>query len=86
MTDTSQARARLALAADLPLDEGLRLYQQVAPHVAYAKVGLSLFVEHGPAAVAAFQKLGARVFLDLRVRTRGRWRRDEGLLDRLGIE
>jgi GTP-binding protein Era len=32
------------------------------------------------------RELGARVFLDLRVRTRGRWRRDEGLLDRLGIE
>ena len=64
---TSQARARLALAADVPLEEGLRLYEQVAPHVAYAKVGLSLFVEHGPAAVAAFQKLGARVFLDLKL-------------------
>ncbi len=67
MTDISQARARLALAADLPLDEGLRLYQQVAPHVGYAKVGLSLFVEHGPAAVVAFQELGARVFLDLKL-------------------
>ncbi|HYO54422.1 orotidine-5'-phosphate decarboxylase [Archangium sp.] len=67
MTGASPARARLALAADLPLDEGLRLYQQVAPHVAYAKVGLSLFVEHGPAAVAAFQRLGAKVFLDLKL-------------------
>ena len=35
--------------------------------MAYAKVGLSLFVEHGPAAVAAFQKLGAKVFLDLKL-------------------
>jgi orotidine-5'-phosphate decarboxylase len=67
VTDSSQARARLALAADLPLEEGLRLYQQVAPHVAYAKVGLSLFVEHGPAAVAAFLRLGAKVFLDLKL-------------------
>jgi GTP-binding protein Era len=32
------------------------------------------------------RELGAKVFLDLQVRTRGRWRRDEGLLDRLGIE
>jgi GTP-binding protein Era len=32
------------------------------------------------------RELGARVFLDLQVRVRGRWRRDEGLLDRLGIE
>ena len=32
------------------------------------------------------RELGARVFLDLHVRVRERWRRDEGLLDRLGIE
>jgi orotidine-5'-phosphate decarboxylase len=67
VTTASPARARLALAADLPLDEGLALYSRIAPHVGYAKVGLSLFVEHGPAAVAAFQKLGAQVFLDLKL-------------------
>ncbi len=27
-----------------------------------------------------------KVFLDLNVRVRGKWRRDEGLLDRIGIE
>ena len=32
------------------------------------------------------RELAARVFLDLQVRVRKRWRRDEGLLDRLGIE
>jgi GTP-binding protein Era len=31
-------------------------------------------------------ELGAKVFLDLQVRVRRRWRRDESLLDRLGIE
>jgi GTPase len=31
-------------------------------------------------------ELGGRVFLDLQVRVRKRWRRDEGLLDRLGID
>jgi GTP-binding protein Era len=31
-------------------------------------------------------ELGAKVHLDLQVRTRRRWRRDEDLLDRLGIE
>jgi GTPase len=30
--------------------------------------------------------LGAKVFLDLQVRLRERWRRDEALLDRIGIE
>ncbi len=32
------------------------------------------------------RELGTKVFLDLRVRVRERWRRDEGLLDRLGID
>ena len=32
------------------------------------------------------RELGARVFLDLQVRLRERWRRDESLLDRLGID
>jgi GTP-binding protein Era len=31
-------------------------------------------------------ELGAKVFLDLQVRVRRHWRRDEDLLDRLGIE
>jgi GTP-binding protein Era len=30
--------------------------------------------------------LGRKVHLDLRVRVRKGWRRDDGLLDRLGIE
>ena len=30
--------------------------------------------------------LGARVYLELKVRVRPRWRRDESLLDRLGID
>jgi len=31
-------------------------------------------------------ELDAKVHLDLQVRVRNRWRKDEGLLDRLGIE
>jgi GTP-binding protein Era len=43
--------------------------------------------EIGTAARTELEKeLGGRVFLDLNVRVRKRWRRDEGLLDRLGIE
>ncbi len=30
--------------------------------------------------------LGARVFLDLQVKVREHWRRDDALLDRIGIE
>lgn len=32
------------------------------------------------------RELGSKIFLDLQVRVRERWRRDEGLLDRLGID
>jgi GTP-binding protein Era len=32
------------------------------------------------------REVGAKVFLDLKVRVRERWRRDEALLDRLGID
>jgi GTP-binding protein Era len=47
-----------------------------------AKVG-----EVGIAARRSLEtELGAKVHLDLRVRVRSHWRRDEGLLDRLGIE
>jgi GTPase len=43
--------------------------------------------EIGAAARAALEgELGAKVHLDLQVRVRRRWRRDEDLLDRLGIE
>ena len=43
--------------------------------------------EIGTAARTELEKeLSGRVFLDLQVRVRKRWRRDEGLLDRLGIE
>lgn len=61
------ARDRIALAVDLPLQEGLHAWEQVAPHVGVAKVGLSLFVEHGPRAVDSFLSRGARVFLDLKL-------------------
>ena len=47
-----------------------------------AKVG-----EIGTAARRSLEaELSAKVHLDLQVRVRGHWRRDEGLLDRLGIE
>jgi GTP-binding protein Era len=49
--------------------------------------GGSKIKETGTAARAELEReLGTRVFLDLRVRVRKRWRKDEGLLDRLGID
>lgn len=61
------AREHLALAVDLPLPEGLAAWEQVSPYFGVAKVGLSLFVEHGPRAVEAFLTRGAKVFLDLKL-------------------
>src|SRR3954468_7005322 len=52
---------------DGALQPGLELYRRVSAHAGVAKVGLSLFVEHGPRAVEAFRALGARVFLDLKL-------------------
>jgi orotidine-5'-phosphate decarboxylase len=63
----SRARERIAWAADLPLDEALRLWPSLSPAVGVVKVGLSLFVEHGSAAVRAFRSSGAAVFLDLKL-------------------
>jgi len=43
--------------------------------------------EIGTAARSSLEsELGAKVHLDLQIRVRDRWRRDESLLDRLGIE
>jgi GTP-binding protein Era len=49
--------------------------------------GGSKVKEFGTAARRELEReLGSRVHLDLQVKVRRRWRRDEGLLDRLGIE
>lgn len=61
------AREFVALALDLPLPEGIAAWERVSQHVGVAKVGLSLFVEHGPRAVDEFLRRGARVFLDLKL-------------------
>jgi GTP-binding protein Era len=49
--------------------------------------GGRMIKEIGSAARRELERdLGAKVFLDLQVRVRERWRRDEALLDRLGID
>ncbi len=57
----------IALAVDVPLPEGVAAWEKVSAHAGVAKVGLSLFVEHGPRAVEPFLSRGARVFLDLKL-------------------
>ncbi len=62
-----RARDCIAWAADLPLGEASALYTTLKPFVAVVKVGLSLFVEHGPDALEVFRAQGARLFLDLKL-------------------
>jgi len=64
---STAARDCLALAMDLPLANAEALYDQVSEYVGTVKVGPALFVERGPAAVQAFLRRGARVFLDLKL-------------------
>jgi orotidine-5'-phosphate decarboxylase len=61
------ARDRLAVAIDVPLHDGEHLQRQVSAHAGVVKVGLSLFVEHGPRAVEVFRQAKADVFLDLKL-------------------
>lgn len=61
-------RPPVAAALDLPtLASARALAEAVAPHVGMLKVGLELFVEHGPEAVAVGEALGLPVFLDLKL-------------------
>jgi orotidine-5'-phosphate decarboxylase len=61
------ARDSLAWAADIPLGEARALYASIRPSIGVVKVGLSLFVEHGPLALEAFRAEGTRLFLDLKL-------------------
>lgn len=64
---SSPAAARIAVALDVPtLDEAERLAAALAGRVGWFKVGLELFVAHGPEAVAAIRRHGP-VFLDLKL-------------------
>lgn len=67
MKDIQVAREHLCFAADLPLEQAASVYSRIQSQVGFVKVGLSLFVEHGPLAVKRFRDLGARVFLDLKL-------------------
>jgi orotidine-5'-phosphate decarboxylase len=61
------ARERLVVALDVPtLEEASDLAHRLAGRVGWFKVGLELFVAHGPAAVAAVAVHGP-VFLDLKL-------------------
>jgi orotidine-5'-phosphate decarboxylase len=58
----------LAFALDYPnLSEAQRGAELIAPHVGVLKVGLELFVREGAAATKLGDRLGCKVFLDLKL-------------------
>jgi orotidine-5'-phosphate decarboxylase len=58
----------ICAALDVPdLAAAERLARRLAGHVGSFKVGLELFVAHGPAAVDAVRKSGLPIFLDLKL-------------------
>lgn len=59
---------KLAVALDVPsLAEARSLAERLAGRVGVFKVGLELFVAHGPEALAAARSGGQQVFLDLKI-------------------
>jgi orotidine-5'-phosphate decarboxylase len=65
---TPDARARLAVALDLPDGAALlALARRVAPEAGILKLGLEAFVAEGPSLVRTLVESGAGVFLDLKL-------------------
>ena len=59
---------RICAALDLPDPQSAaELAAKLAGHVGLFKVGLELFVAHGPASVAAIRRFGLPIFLDLKL-------------------
>ncbi len=59
---------RLIIALDVESkEEALSLVQPLIGKVAWVKLGLQLFVKHGPSIVDEFHALGFKVFLDLKL-------------------
>ena len=63
-----EARARLAVALDLPDRAALlAMARRVAPEAGVLKLGLEAFVAEGPSLVREVVASGAEVFLDLKL-------------------
>lgn len=59
---------RICAALDLPDPQSAaRLAEKLAGHVGMLKVGLELFVAHGPAALDPIRRCGLPIFLDLKL-------------------
>jgi orotidine-5'-phosphate decarboxylase len=61
-------QARLIAALDTPDPAHAAAWARaLSPHVGLVKVGLELFVAHGPAAIGIIAQAGAPIFLDLKL-------------------
>lgn len=66
--ERARARARLCFALDFPTsDEAAAVARELQGAVGLVKVGLELYVAHGPEVVARMRALGFEVFLDLKL-------------------
>lgn len=64
--DAVPARDRVIVALDCGMEDALDLADKLQGKATWLKVGMTLFYEHGPAAVRALKDRGFRVFLDLK--------------------
>lgn len=63
-----KAHERIVFPLDVPtLEEARRYIRLLEGHVGVFKIGLELFVAHGPAALELVHSVGARSFLDLKL-------------------
>lgn len=63
-----RAKDRLIVALDLPtLAEAEALVDRLGDGISHVKVGLELYLAHGPGAVHAFTRRGLQVMLDLKL-------------------
>lgn len=61
------ARDRLIVALDLDAASSTDLGRELAGHVGWVKIGMTLFYSEGPSIVAVMRELGFSVFLDLKL-------------------
>lgn len=67
-SEVSSLRSRLCFALDYPeLAAAISGAEAAVESVGVFKVGLELFIKHGPAAIAALGQLGRPLFLDLKL-------------------
>ena len=60
-------REKIIVALDADAHTSLGIAREIAGHVEYVKVGMTLFYDEGPAIVSRMSDLGFKVFLDLKL-------------------